>query len=103
MEEPSFEGCSREWMVKIMVIQNLEGSSVGEVLGWALPSVEEVLTLPVDELLSHSKSSLDGLSSKEAERRLEVFGYHELLRKKRRAAVIDFLSHFKSPLVIILL
>ena len=37
------------------------------------------------------------------EERLKVFGYNELVRKKKRAAIIDFLSHFKSPLIIILL
>ncbi|MEM3941958.1 MAG: cation-transporting P-type ATPase [Candidatus Bathyarchaeia archaeon] len=86
-----------------MMDQDLEMSSVGEVSGWALPSDEEVLTLPVEELLSRLKTSLNGLSSEEVERRLEYFGYNELVRKKRRAAIIDFLFHFKSPLVIILL
>ncbi|MEM2927222.1 MAG: cation-transporting P-type ATPase, partial [Candidatus Bathyarchaeia archaeon] len=90
-------------MVGIMVVQNLEGSSFGEVLGWALPSTEEVLTLPIEELISRLKSSLDGLSSEDVKRRLEFFGYNELVRKRRRAAIIDFLSHFKSPLIIILL
>ncbi|MEM2106143.1 MAG: cation-transporting P-type ATPase, partial [Candidatus Bathyarchaeia archaeon] len=87
----------------MVVVQNLERSSVGEVLGWALLGAEEVLTLPVEELLSRLKTSPDGLSSEEAGRRLEVFGYNELVRKKRRAAILDFLSHFKSPLIIILL
>ncbi|MEM3732379.1 MAG: HAD-IC family P-type ATPase, partial [Candidatus Bathyarchaeia archaeon] len=83
--------------------QDLERSSIGEVLGWALPSAEEVLTSPVEELLSRLKSSMDGLSSDEVERRLEVFGYNELARRKKRTTVINFLSHFKNPLVIILL
>ncbi|MEM0358152.1 MAG: magnesium-translocating P-type ATPase [Candidatus Bathyarchaeia archaeon] len=86
-----------------MAIQDLEKSSVGEGLGWALPSAEEVLTLPVEELLSRLKSSLNGLSSEEAKRRLEFFGYNELVKRKRKAIIIDFLSHFKSPLIIILL
>ncbi|MEM2018937.1 MAG: magnesium-translocating P-type ATPase, partial [Zestosphaera sp.] len=42
------------------------------------------------------------LSSEEAKRRLKFFGYNELPTKKR-VAIIDFLSHFKSPLVIVLL
>ncbi|MEM1582574.1 MAG: magnesium-translocating P-type ATPase [Candidatus Bathyarchaeia archaeon] len=87
----------------MMVFQNLEESSVGEVLGWALPRVEEVLTLPAEGLLSRLKTSLNGLSSEEAERRLEFFGYNELVKKKRRAVIVDFLFHFKSPLIIILL
>ncbi|MEM1563688.1 MAG: cation-transporting P-type ATPase, partial [Candidatus Bathyarchaeia archaeon] len=84
-----------------MTIQNLEKSNVDEGLGWALPSTEEVLTLPVEELLSRLKTSLNGLSSEEVEKRLEIFGYNELVRRKRRAIIIDFLSHFKSPLIII--
>ncbi|MEM3504476.1 MAG: HAD-IC family P-type ATPase, partial [Nitrososphaeria archaeon] len=85
-----------------MVVKNLEKSSVREGLGWALPSAEEVLTLPTDELLLRLNSSLNGLSSEEVEKRLQYFGYNMLIKKKRRA-VIEFLSHLKSPLVIILL
>ncbi|MEM3463988.1 MAG: cation-transporting P-type ATPase, partial [Candidatus Bathyarchaeia archaeon] len=102
-KSPALEVVRREWMVGMMMGQDLERSNVGEVLGWALPSTEEFLTLPVEELLSRLKTSLNGLSSEEVERRLEVFGYNELVRRKRRAIVIDFLSHFKSPLIIILL
>ncbi|MEM2913574.1 MAG: magnesium-translocating P-type ATPase [Candidatus Bathyarchaeia archaeon] len=90
-------------MVKIVEDQNLEKLSVSEVSSWALPSAEEVLTLPVEDVLFRLKTSLDGLSSEEVERRLEVFGHNELVKKKRRSAVVEFLSHFQSPLVIILL
>ncbi|MEM2293491.1 MAG: magnesium-translocating P-type ATPase [Nitrososphaerota archaeon] len=76
---------------------------VSEVLGWALPSAEEVLTLPVEELLSRLKSSIDGLSSEEAEKRLRIFGFNELAKKQKRAAIVEFISHFRNPLVIILL
>jgi len=86
-----------------MVVQNLERSSAGKVLDWTLPNDEEILTLPVEELLLRLKSSLNGLSSEEVEKRLETFGYNELAKKKKKAVIIDFLSHFKSPLVIILL
>ncbi|MBS7653447.1 magnesium-translocating P-type ATPase [Candidatus Bathyarchaeota archaeon] len=90
-------------MVKIVEDQNLEKLSVSEVSSWALPSAEEVLTLPVEDVLFRLKTSLDGLSSEEVERRLEVFGHNELVKKKRRSAVVEFLSQFQSPLVIILL
>ncbi|MCS7120806.1 MAG: magnesium-translocating P-type ATPase [Candidatus Bathyarchaeota archaeon] len=83
------------------MVEGLEKSI--ETLGWSLPNAEEVLTLSVEDLLSRLKSSSKGLSSKEAERRLEVFGPNELVRRERRAAIIDFLSHFKTPLIIILL
>src|SRR5512136_2033891 len=48
-------------------------------------------------------TSTTGLSSEEAEKRLEVYGRNELAKKKKRAAILDFLSRFKSPLVIILM
>jgi Mg2+-importing ATPase len=89
--------------VGLMAVQNLEGFSIGEISGWALPSTEEILTLPVEELLRRLNTSLAGLSSGDVEERLKVFGYNELVRKRKRAAVVDFLSHFKSPLIIILL
>lgn len=67
-----------------------------------MPSIEEVLTLPADELLSQLRTSPSGLSPEEARRRLDYFGYNELYKKKR-SAVIDFLSHFRSPLTALLL
>ncbi|MCS7109634.1 MAG: HAD-IC family P-type ATPase, partial [Candidatus Micrarchaeota archaeon] len=72
-------------------------------LSFTLPKDEDLLTLPVEELFTLLQTSLNGLSSEEAKRRLEIFGYNELVKKKKRAAVVEFLSHFKSPLVIILL
>ncbi|MEM3054408.1 MAG: magnesium-translocating P-type ATPase [Candidatus Bathyarchaeia archaeon] len=86
-----------------MKSQNTEFSNVGGASSSALPSAEESLSLPIDELLSRLGSSLSGLSSEESEKRLEIYGYNELARRKKRAAIVDFLSHFRSPLVIILL
>ncbi|MGC8998444.1 MAG: magnesium-translocating P-type ATPase [Candidatus Bathyarchaeia archaeon] len=86
-----------------MKSRNIEFSSVGESSSWALLSNEEILTLPVEELLKRLNTSLAGLSSEDAEERLRVFGYNELVKRKRRAAIIDFLYHFKSPLIVILL
>lgn len=63
----------------------------------------ELLSLPVDELLAKLGTSSSGLSSQEAERRLEIFGPNELVRRKRRAAILEFLSHFRSPLLMILM
>jgi Mg2+-importing ATPase len=83
--------------------QGVKGSDVSGVPSWALPSTEVLLGLPVDELLARLNTSLSGLSSEEAERRLIIYGYNELAERKRRAAIADFLSHFRSPLVVILL
>ena len=66
-------------------------------------NVEEILSLPVEELLARLNTSTTGLSSLDAQKRLEVYGRNELAKKKKRAAIIDFLSRFKSPLVIILM
>ena len=48
-------------------------------------------------------TSSQGLSSQEAERRLRIYGTNELARKKKRAAVVSYLLHFKSPLILVLL
>jgi len=80
----------------------LKGVSFSEGLGWTLPSTEEILTLPIEELLSRLGTSLNGLSSDDVKRRLEVFGYNEFVKKRKRL-LIEFLSHLKSPLLIILL
>ena len=88
-----------------MVVEsrNIRSSSIDKSSGRSLPSIEEILTLPVEELLKRLNTSSAGLSSGDVEERLKIFGYNELAGKRRRAAIIDFLSHFKSPLVIILL
>lgn len=64
---------------------------------------EELLDLPIDELFSHLNTSQSGLTSEEAERRLELYGYNEIAKRKKRTAVVEFASHFKNPLLIILL
>jgi Mg2+-importing ATPase len=64
---------------------------------------EEILSLPSDELLSRLGSSTTGLTTEEAERRLETYGSNEVGRKGKRPVIIEFLSHFRSPLVIILI
>ncbi len=46
---------------------------------------------------------MSGLSSEEAEERLRIFGFNELAKRRKRAAIVEFLSHFRSSLVIILL
>jgi Mg2+-importing ATPase len=65
--------------------------------------MEEILGLPVDELLARLSSSLSGLSSEDVENRLEIYGRNELARRKKRAGIVEFLMHFRSPLVIILI
>ena len=71
--------------------------------GASLISTEEILPLPSDELLSRLGTSATGLTTEEAERRLETYGSNEIAKKERGSILIEFLSHFKSPLVIILI
>jgi Mg2+-importing ATPase len=66
-------------------------------------SAEDVLSLPIEDLMSRLGTSLEGLSSEEVEERLNIYGKNELAREHRHSAVKEFLLHFKSPLVIILL
>lgn len=84
-------------------MKNRGNSDMGENPDQILPSTEEILTLPVEKLLLRLKSSLNGLTSEEVKRRLELFGYNEIPTRKKRTIIVDFLSHFKNPLVVILL
>jgi Mg2+-importing ATPase len=70
--------------------------------GTNLISTKEILSLPSEEVLGRLGTSATGLTSEEAERRLETYGFNEVARKGRRSAPLEFLSHFRSPLVIIL-
>jgi Mg2+-importing ATPase len=63
----------------------------------------ELLSLPFDELLRRLNTSQSGLSSQEVEKRLEIYGYNELAKKKRRTAAVQVLLRIANPLVIILL
>src|SRR3990172_12404005 len=66
-------------------------------------SSEELLSLSIEDVLARLNTSTTGLSSQEAEKRLEVYGRNELARGHEHSALREFLLHFKSPMVIILL
>jgi len=76
---------------------------VGEAQKILEARVIDLLSMPLEELFALLGTSMEGLSSAEAERRLGIYGYNELPRRKRRSTVAEFLSHFRSPLVLILL
>ena len=84
---------------------NPEIFTIKENVPVAQPPVtsEEVLTLPANELLARLDTSPQGLSSEEAERRINIYGTNELARKMKRSGIVSFLLHFKSPLILILL
>ena len=68
-----------------------------------LVNTEEVLSLPADELLRRFDTSTAGLSTEEVAKRLETYGSNEIAKREHASIVIEFLSHFRSPLVIILI
>jgi Mg2+-importing ATPase len=56
-----------------------------------------------DALVKRLNSGVDGLGAKEAARRLREVGPNRLEQESRRAVVLEFLSRFRNPLVLILL
>ncbi len=63
----------------------------------------DYIACPFSELFEKLKTSEKGLTGKEARARLEVYGYNEPSKKKKRAMVLDILSKFFNPLVLVLL
>jgi Mg2+-importing ATPase len=58
---------------------------------------------PVDKIFAELDTSLRGLSHYESEKRLKEFGKNTLVKKKELHPVFEFLSHFKNPLILILI
>ena len=55
------------------------------------------------ELFDKLKTTEKGLSGRDARARLEAYGYNEPSKKKKRAIVLEILSKFINPLVLVLL
>lgn len=55
------------------------------------------------EILTQLKSNKEGLSQKEAENRLQLYGKNTLCEKKEVGIILEFFSHFANPLIIVLL
>ena len=66
-------------------------------------STDEMIGLPTEELLNRLKTTPQGLSTEQATENLETYGKNELAKEHRHSTIKEFLLHFKSPLVIILL
>jgi len=60
-------------------------------------------TSTIDGIFENFKTSKNGLSDNEAKKRIAFYGQNIIADKKEVGVVFEFLSHFKSPLVIILL
>lgn len=59
--------------------------------------------MSVKEVLSHLKTSEEGLSEEEARRRLERYGFNELKEMKRKTPLQTFIEQFKDMLIVILI
>ncbi|MFA5339777.1 MAG: magnesium-translocating P-type ATPase [Candidatus Omnitrophota bacterium] len=57
---------------------------------------------PIEEIFSKLKTSPKGLFEKEAQKRLEYYGFNEPAKKKKRTVLTEILSKFLNPLVIVL-
>ncbi|MBI5418112.1 magnesium-translocating P-type ATPase [Candidatus Poribacteria bacterium] len=61
------------------------------------------VSCPIEVLYENLKTSDKGLTDEEAKERREEYGYNEPAKKKKRTALIQILSKFINPLVIVLL
>mgnify|MGYP000014571689 CR=1 FL=1 len=69
-----------------------------------LKSLEEPHAIPVNEIALALGTDLNkGLSIREAEKRLKIFGYNEIVARKVKTALHIFLNQFNDIFVIILL
>jgi Mg2+-importing ATPase len=66
-------------------------------------SAGEILSSSSGDFMSRLGTSTTGLTTEEAENRLEIYGSNEVTKKKKTSVIIEFLSHFKSPVTIILI
>jgi Mg2+-importing ATPase len=57
----------------------------------------------LQQVLQELDSSNKGLTNKEAKQRLKKFGSNVVAKEKRLHIILEFLLHFKNPLIIILL
>ena len=64
---------------------------------------QEILTLPVNEVLAQLKTSQSGFTTQEVQSRLATYGPNELAEKQKRTGLIEILYHLRNPLVLILL
>ena len=60
-------------------------------------------TLTENELLAKLDATRGGLTSAQADARLDTFGHNDISQARKRPVIIQFLEHFKNLLVIILL
>lgn len=64
---------------------------------------EDLKSLSLERLYSQVLSSPNGLNTQEALRRSKAYGYNQIEGAKKRHPLVQFLSYFKNPLVLILI
>lgn len=62
-----------------------------------------LVTLSPQEILEQMDSSLQGLTSLEAQKRQAIYGLNEFAHKPHRSLIFEAISHSTNPLVAILL
>ena len=67
-----------------------------------IPS-EVAISEPPEAVLTKLETSIEGLSSEEADNRLSIYGENSFVKSQQQLPVVQFLSHFKNPLVLILI
>ncbi len=68
-----------------------------------IEDVKSFWSIPQADLLKQLRTTPDGLTGEEGQRRLSQYGYNVLKPKKKTDALTLFVNQFKSPLVIILM
>ncbi len=68
-----------------------------------MPEANSSYSMPLAQLLPTLNATAGGLSSPEANQRLKQFGRNELDGQPRHRLVLNFLSRFRNPLVLVLL
>jgi len=69
----------------------------------ARPGRSTLLNLPLPELMERLAASSDGLSTQEAEKRIEQYGRNELAHRRVRPPVVSFLMLLAGPLNLVLI
>jgi len=66
-------------------------------------SPEEIVNLSINQIFERLETSQQGLTSEEANSRLETYGYNELTHRKKKTIRYELLHHLSNPLIVILL
>jgi Mg2+-importing ATPase len=69
----------------------------------ALPESMDILLAPAEDTLARLASSSNGLSAEEVTKRQAIYGSNTVETKKKHSVVVDFLSGFKNPMMLVLI